>query len=68
MIISKSHGTAFDIALYIPFAGTLELPKFIQEIKLALGIFNPGVFESDHGKFLPTYSIDITFKKLFGNK
>ena len=64
----KSHGTAFDIALYIPFSGTLELPKFIQEIKLALGIFNPGVFESDHGKFLPTYSIDITFNKLFGNK
>lgn len=62
------RGTAFDIALYIPLSNAVKLPKYIQEIKLALGVFNPGVFESDHGKYLPTYSIDITFKKIFSNK
>ncbi len=62
------RGTAFDIALYIPLSNAVKLPNYIDEIKLVLGIFNPGVFESDHGKFLPTYSIDITFKKFFSNK
>ena len=61
------RGTAFDIAMYIPLSNTVKLPQYIHEIKIALGMFNPGVFESDHGKFLPTYSIDITFKK-FCNK
>lgn len=64
----KSRGTAFDVALYLPLSGVIKLPKFIHELKLALGIFNPGVFESDHGDFLPTYSIDITFKKFSKNK
>ncbi len=64
----KSRGTAFDVALYLPLSGVIKLPKFIHELKLALGIFNPGVFEPDHGDFLPTYSIDITFKKFCNNK
>ena len=64
----QSEGTAFDIALYIPLSGVVKLPKFVQELKLALGVFNPGVFDSVHGDFLPTYSIDVTFKKFFNNK
>ena len=64
----KTEGSAFDIAMYIPLSKEISLPKFIREIKLAFGIFNPGVFDSDHGKFLPTYSIDITFKKISKNK
>lgn len=64
----RQRGTAFDIALYIPFSNEVQLPKFIDELKLVLGLFNPGVFDSDHGKFLPTYSIDVTFKKFRKNK
>ncbi len=64
----QSHGTAFDIALYIPLSGVIKLPKFVHELKLVLGLFNPGVFEPDHGNYLPTYSIDITFKKFGSNK
>ena len=64
----KSRGTAFDIALYLPLSGVVKLPKYVHEIKIAFGIFNPGVFEPDHGNFLPTYSIDITFKKFCNNK
>ncbi|MFC1785653.1 hypothetical protein ACFL0J_08535 [Candidatus Neomarinimicrobiota bacterium] len=60
----KTKGLAFDIAMYIPLSKEISLPKFIREIKLAFGVFNPGVFDSDHGKFLPTYSIDITFKRI----
>lgn len=59
------RGGAFDIALYIPLSQAVQLPKSIDEIKLVLGVFNPGVFDSDYGKFLPTYSIDIMFKKLY---
>jgi len=61
------RGTAFDIAMHIPLSNAVKLPKYIHEIKLVLGMFNPGVFESDHGKFLPTYSIDITFNKFCNN-
>lgn len=64
----KSRGTAFDIAIYLPLSGIVKLPKFVHELKFAFGIFNPGVFEPDHGSFLPTYSIDITFKKFCNNK
>jgi len=64
----KSRGEAFDIAIYIPLSGVVKLPKFIHELKLALGIFNPGVFEPYHGNYLPTYSIDITFQKFSKNK
>ena len=60
-----NRGGAFDIALYIPLSQAVQLPKSIEEIKLVLGVFNPGVFNSDYGEFLPTYSIDIIFKKLF---
>ena len=64
----QSGGTALDVALYLPLSGVIKLPKFVHELKLAFGIFNPGVFESDHGDFLPTYSIDVTFKKFCNNK
>ena len=61
----KHKGTAFDIAFLVPLSNVIELPKFITEIKLVFGVFNPGVFDSEHGELLPTYSIDITFKKFF---
>ena len=64
----KPVGTAFDIAIYLPLSSVVKLPEFIHELKIALGVFNPGVFDSDHGDFLPTYSIDITFKKFGSNK
>ncbi len=64
----KFRGTAFDVAIHIPLSGVVKLPKFVHELKLALGIFNPGVFEPDHGNYLPTYSIDITFKKFCNTK
>ena len=64
----KPRGTAFDIAIYLPLSSVIKLPEFIHELKIALGVFNPGVFDSDHGDFLPTYSIDITFKKFGINK
>ena len=62
------RGSAFDIALYLPLSTIIDLPSYIQEIKMVFGVFNPGVFDSDHGDFLPTYSIDITFKKFTKNK
>jgi len=64
----QSRGSAFDIALYLPLSTIIDLPSYIQEIKMAFGVFKPGVFDSDHGDFLPTYSIDITFKKFTKNK
>ncbi len=64
----KSRGTALDVALYLPLSNVVKLPKYVHELKIALGIFNPGVFKPDRGDFLPTYSIDITFKKFGKDK
>ncbi len=61
----QPKGSAVDVALYLPLSDVIDLPSYVQELKIALGLFNPGVFDSDHGDFLPTYSIDITFKKFF---
>lgn len=61
----QPKGSAVDIALYLPLSNVINLPSYVQELKIALGMFNPGVFDSDHGEFLPTYSIDVTFKKFF---
>ena len=62
------RGSAFDIALHLPLSNVIDFPSYIQEIKIVFGVFNPGVFDSNHGELLPTYSIDITFKKFFNNK
>jgi len=61
-------GSALDLAFYIPLSQVMQMPKFVDEIKFALGAFNPGLFDLDQGEFLPTYSIDITFKKFGGEK
>ena len=58
----QSHKTDFDIALYVPLSYVVELPKYVPEIKIALGLHKRNIFGSDHGNFLPTYSIDVTFK------
>jgi len=64
----EPRGLAMDIALHFPLSSMIDLPNYIKEIKMVFGVFNPGVFDSDHGDFLPTYSVDITFKKFSKNK
>jgi len=59
-------GSAFDIAAYFSLNEIINLPNFIQDMKLGIGLFNPGIFEPEYGDFLPTYSLDITFKKMWG--
>lgn len=59
-------GSAFDITALFTLNDLFKLPKYIEDLKLGIGLFNPGIFEPDHGDFLPTYSIDITFKKMWG--
>lgn len=61
-------GSAFDVAAYFSLKETLNLPGFIEDMKLGIGLFNPGIFEPDYGDFLPTYSIDIIFKKIWGKE
>lgn len=63
----KDTGTAFDLALSISLSKIIKVPKSIEDLRFTIGIFNPGVFDPDHGDFLPTYSVDILFKK-FGRK
>ncbi len=57
-------GSAFDIAVYIRLSDELKLPEYIEDVKLGIGLFNPGIFEPEEGEFLPTYSIDIIFKRI----
>lgn len=61
----NNKGIAFDIAISIPIINVINAPKCIDDLRLTIGLFNPGIFEPDHGDFLPTYSIDITFKKMW---
>lgn len=61
----KNKGTAFDMALYIPLNKILPIPKFVDDIKLAIGIFSPTVFDATPFGFFPTYSVDIKFKKFY---
>lgn len=62
----KKRGTALDIALLIPLTSLVRLPDFIEEFKLAIGAFKPGIDKPDFGKYLPTYSLNfkINLKKL----
>ena len=53
--------TAFDIFLHVPLSYVVKLPRDVPEIKIALGLHNRDIFDSDRN-FLPTYSIDVTFK------
>ncbi len=53
--------TAFDIALHVPISRIVKLPKYMPEMKLALGLHNRNIFDPDRS-FLPTYSVDVTFK------
>jgi len=55
------QGSAFDVSLYIPLTTLIKLPKIIEEFKLAIGAFNPGIFKHAAGDFLPTYSLDFKF-------
>ncbi len=64
----QSDRTAFNIAVYYPLSSVVKLPKYVHEIKIALGVYNSGVFGSDRGDFNPTYSIDVTFKNFFKKK
>ena len=61
------HETALDIALYIPLSGVVKLPKYVHEIKIALGIINVDMLEGLED-FHPTYSVDVTFKNFFKKK
>ncbi|MEE9189573.1 MAG: hypothetical protein V3U16_02260 [Candidatus Neomarinimicrobiota bacterium] len=58
-------GIALDIALFIPLTSLVSLPDFIEEFKLSIGAFKPGIDKPDFGKFLPTYSLNfkINLKK-----
>lgn len=55
------QGSAFDVSLFVPLTTLIKLPKFIEEFKLAIGAFNPGISEHEIGDFLPTYSLDFKF-------
>jgi hypothetical protein len=54
-------GTALDIALFIPLTSLVRLPDFIEEFKLAIGAFKPGIDKPEFGKYLPTYSLNFKF-------
>jgi hypothetical protein len=61
-------GTALDIALFIPLTSLVRLPDFIEEFKLSIGAFKPGIDKPEFGKYLPTYSLNFKFNlKKIGN-
>ena len=61
---TKTDWFAFDIALFIPLTKYFKKSRTIEEVKLGIGAFRTAL--GTYGlptSFMPTYSIDIKFKR-----
>ena len=56
---------ASDVGIYFPIQNFFKKNKMIKEVKFCISLFNPVTNTLvEKNKFIPTYSIDIKFKKL----
>ncbi len=58
----ESYKTRFDVCLNVPISKIVKLPKYMPEMKLVVGLYNRDIFAKDRPEFVPTYSVDVTFK------
>ena len=58
-----------DIALFIPLTRYFKQFRTIEEVKIGIGTFKTGLGnDMQPSSFMPTYSIDIKFKRLYEPK
>ena len=70
-IIQKTKGDwfAFDVSLFIPITKYFEKFRPIEEVKIGIGTFKTGLVKDlINSRNMPTYSIDIKFKRFYCSK
>ena len=65
---SNNNWLAFDTGLFIPFKKFIKESSSIEDLKLGIGLFKTGIKNNKSSRFLPTYSIDIKFKRFYKPK
>ena len=66
---TKTDWSTFDIAFFIPLTRYFKKFRTIEEVKIGIGTFRTGLGnEMLSYPFMPTYSIDIKFKRFYQAK
>ena len=66
---TKTDWLTIDIALFIPLTRYFKQFRTIEEVKIGIGTFKTGLGnDMQPSSFMPTYSIDIKFKRLYEPK
>ena len=61
---TKTDWSTIDIAFFIPLTRYFKRSRTIEEVKIGIGTFRTGLGNDIHpSHFMPTYSIDIKFKR-----
>ena len=65
----KTNWFTIDIAFFIPLTRYFKKYRTIEEVKLGIGTFRTGLGnDKPPSSFMPTYSIDIKFKRFYQAK
>ena len=63
---TKTDWSTIDIAFFIPLTRYFKKSRTIEEVKLGIGTFRTGLgSDVPPSPFMPTYSIDIKFKRFY---
>ena len=66
---TKTDWSIIDIAFFIPLTKYLKNSKTIEEVKIGIGFFRTGLGRNlKTSKYMPTYSLDIKFKRFYISK
>ena len=66
---TKTDWSTIDIAFFIPLTRYFKKSRTIEEVKLGIGTFKIGLGnDTPPSPFMPTYSIDIKFKRFYRPK
>ena len=66
---TKTDWLAIDIAFFIPLTRYFKKSRTIEEVKIGIGTFKTGLGTGvPTSPFMPTYSIDIKFKRFYRPK
>ena len=65
----KFWKTTIDIAFFIPLTRFFKKSRTIEEVKIGIGTYRTGIGRNEPpSPFMPTYSIDIKFKRFYKAK
>ena len=66
---TKTDWSTIDIAFFIPLTKYFNKSRIIEKVNIGIGTFRTGVGNNmPPSHFMPTYSIDIKFKRFYKSK